>query len=254
MPLLIAWLALGCGNSTTFSDVNSDVGEVEGTAAVSWSPAALAFEGMSLGITYSDEVFLESTGEGPLRVYAARVIEDGDADVFSVNDEDTTATVNPGQSHGIMILASIDEAVTATGTLEIETNDPEQLTFSIPVSASPPATGGLAVSPSELVFEDLVPGILYSEVVTLESVGEGALEVYSVDVVGDPSNAFDDDYGDATSEVPPGDQLEVLVMVQLEGDAPASASLEIHSNDPDQLVVTVPLSAAPAEAGDTAGP
>ena len=116
--------------------MNNDIDEVEGNAAVTWSPAELIFTDMNPGITYSQPVTMESVGEVDLRTYAARVVDDLDA-AFEVYEEDTSATTAPGQIHEVLILASIEGDQPAFGSLEIETNDPDQLTFSLPVSAYP---------------------------------------------------------------------------------------------------------------------
>lgn len=125
---------VGCEGDTGFTKGNQDVETQTGDPALSFSPAEMVFEDLSVGATYSQTLTFEATGDGDLIIY--RLAPSADKySAFSVYGAEDTVTLAPGQSKDFTVTAILPDAVAAYAELSVQTNVSDLLQFTIPVSA-----------------------------------------------------------------------------------------------------------------------
>ncbi|GEM_PF-7127397 len=137
--MLIA-LMLACDpGETTFSNINSDVDEASGVAALTLSADELVFTDLQPDLAYSITLTLGSAGESNLLIYDVLIVEDDQAVFYlsAANSEDPSDELAPGTDADYVFTANLPEGVdSATARVRIKTNDPDWLDFYLPMSAS----------------------------------------------------------------------------------------------------------------------
>ncbi len=140
---IVAALALtGCPSNTTFTNTDADVTEVDGAAAVIWSPSEFAWTDLSVGITYSLFLTVESVGDIELQIYQAQVINNPSG-AFYVPDFDDGASikVEAGNTRELTVTVTLTEDAAAEAEIWLQTNDGDNLNVYIPLSAAPAGSG-----------------------------------------------------------------------------------------------------------------
>jgi hypothetical protein len=125
--VLLASLALGCRSSALDGDPAGDAGTngrdlPRSAAEVAWSDDVLDFGGVALGSSETRTLTLDNADGAATAEVAAQV----DGDNFSVDLD--TALVNPGEAVALTVTFTPTEPDAASGTLKLETNDPERPT------------------------------------------------------------------------------------------------------------------------------
>lgn len=153
--MLLLTFLLACGGETGFSVVQTGVGTLEGDARMVLTPATeVVWTDMRLDLTVAAEILVESTGEIPLTLYEARIINSGGG-VFYLPDiwlEDTV--VEPGESDTMLLTATLHLAEPAFGQLRVKCNDADAVEYLLDLAAYPEGwtgttgtTGGTTATP-----------------------------------------------------------------------------------------------------------
>lgn len=134
MLLILSILACS-GNTTGFSSNPDQADGPSGDAAVVISPLEMVWTDLEVGYSYSQNITLESTGTGDLIVYDIRIVADA-VDAFFI-DEIEDLVMPPGDVKSFPVVADLDVAKPASGTLRVKTNDVNAIEVLIPLSAYP---------------------------------------------------------------------------------------------------------------------
>lgn len=128
-------LALGCSAETNLSNTGQDVAEVEGAGVLTYSPEVLVWNDLTVGTTSGQTLTINSTGELNLNVYQARLIDSANGQFYMEETEDKV--IGPGQSLDIAIVVTLAKDKDIEGILQVETNDLDHITFTVPLQAHP---------------------------------------------------------------------------------------------------------------------
>lgn len=112
----------------------------------------------------------------------------------------------------------------------------------------------MTVDPLELFITDCAIDSARSGSVNVASAGDGDLEIYKIELLGDESIFYFIPQSDLTFS--PGVSDSYAISASIDSDAPAEAELRITSNDPNMRDVRVPIHAwpvgyVPPDTGDT---
>lgn len=133
--MLTVILALGCAAETNLSNTGQDVNEVEGAGILTYSPEIMIWEDLEVGLTSGQTLTINSVGELNLVVKQARLIDSANGQFYMEETEDKT--IGPGNSLDIAVVATLNKDKSITGTLRVETNDLDHISFDIPLEAHP---------------------------------------------------------------------------------------------------------------------
>lgn len=183
---------------------------------------------------------LQVTNRGDETVAVADVgIRDDRAGAFST-DAPSRLSLAPGQQESVSIAFEPVEPGNASARLGFLRGDRAGSIDLLGAGTVP--SPELSLSPRTLAFADAPVGQTTTKSVTFENAGEGPLEVTGVEVTGDDAFSV---RGETQVRIAPGERHEVQVAYAREGPTPASATVEIRSNDPEAPIRTVYASSAP---------
>ena len=160
MSTTILLSLLACKGETQFSQTTPDVPEVDGVGMLELSATELVWTELVPGTASGQILEISSVGEQNLVVYQARLTSSANGQFYMEMLEDKT--VGPGVTLEIPIVANLNRDKEIEGTLEVQTNAEEYLTFDIPLFAypegyEPPDTGGEDTGPKDTGGEDTGP-------------------------------------------------------------------------------------------------
>jgi hypothetical protein len=217
--------------------------EVQGLSpALTVAPNSALFEGVPLQGEGEALVTLGNAGGGTLQLESFST-----ASPFSVEGE--VRDLEPGASLGVTVRFHALEDGTHEGALRIESNDPDQPTLDLPLTALVLAPD-ILVEPARLVFAG--DGSAQEQRVYLSNEGEGPLVIDSASLSGDGGGAFTLGQAVEESRVEAGDIVQLDVSCMVEGMA--TGTLRILSNDPDSPDVEVWLGAEDPDNGHPGAP
>ena len=137
-PILLAPLLLACSAETGFSSQSRDAVASSGDAVALVEPASLSFDEAQVDVLYAQELSVSSLGADTLLIYSLQIIDDYTESFEIGNGEgDETVSVEPEDSYSFLVHLTLAEAKTATASLILQTNDPDQLTIEVPLTARP---------------------------------------------------------------------------------------------------------------------
>jgi hypothetical protein len=136
LSLLVLGLVSACGGDTGFSNTKTDPGSDVGTGRLEVEPSSLDFPDLQVGYALTKYMVLESVGDDKLVVYDLRIIA-GNGVFQTERLEDLT--IAEGDRYEVAVTATLAEALEADGTLRVESNDPDQINFDVPLHATPAA-------------------------------------------------------------------------------------------------------------------
>jgi hypothetical protein len=210
--------------------------------SVSVSPASLDFGNVTAGQTRDLTLTVSNTGQASLTVSAAS----SSNSLFTVASPAVPFLVAAGSQQAVTVRFTPTAAGSQSGTLTLSTNDPARATVAVSLAGTGTAAGGtpaprIAVSPASLAFGNVTVGQTASLTLTVSNGGNAAL---SVTAMGSSSARFAVTSPAAPVTVAAGASQPVVVAFSPLDAGPASANLEIASNDPDRRTLVVALSGA----------
>lgn len=132
---LVLLLPLGaCVTQDNGVSTTTTTNEDAGPGGITVTPEVLEFTNLDPAFAKSLEFTVSSDGENPLLLYTVRIVQSA-GDVFHMDEIDETITLQPGETKTWSVAAVMPEAGQAEGTLRIESNDPEDSKFYLPLCA-----------------------------------------------------------------------------------------------------------------------
>ena len=183
-------------------------------------------------------------GDCDLEVSDARI---ADADAPFGVDALEWPVIAPDETAELTVTFSPTEPGSFASTLEVDSNDPFEPTYSIDLVGELSA-GGLEVEPTAIDFGQVHVGCSAEEMATLSNVGAGPVTVDAIAL-----SAGSDELSAASDTVPttlePGAALDILVAYEPTDEYADEAYLTVSSDDPTnpELLVTITAEGAFSE-------
>ncbi len=149
---------------------------VTGAPDVAVSPLSLDFGSLYVGASASLTLTVSNAGTDPL------MVSDVVADNPDFTSSPTSLTLAPGESRGVTVTFAPQAPGTSSGTVAIESNDPDRPSVAVTVVGQGLDPPDIRVSPS-LVEESLFSGGRSTRALTLENLGGDDLS-FTVDAAG----------------------------------------------------------------------
>ncbi|MEC4686265.1 MAG: choice-of-anchor D domain-containing protein [Nitrospirota bacterium] len=206
---------------------------------ISVTPASLAFGNVVVGDTSAAQtVTIANTGTADLTVTNVAIIGDFTATGSNCPLDGILA---PGVSCTADVVFQPAGLGDLTGTLFIESDDPDSAVVNVALSGTGIATPepDISVSPTTVDFGSVIIGNTSAQTVTVTNAGSATLNVGALAVTGDYSTAND---LCSNSAVAVGDNCTVDVIFTPSAEGVNTGTLSIPSDDPDTAVVDVALS------------
>ncbi len=136
-------LLCACQPETSFQQTNNEGDNESGNAGIEWYPTELVIDDLQPSITGSTTLQINSVGDDNLHITEVRILDSGGG-VFYMSDDDFEEIVlAPTASKEFPVTATMDEwAAEVTGTIRVQTNAQDFLSFEIPCYARPSAEWG----------------------------------------------------------------------------------------------------------------
>jgi len=193
--------------------------------AIAVSPTSLAFNSIPATTTSSQAVVITNTGGSPLAISQATVTGAG---VFTVAAPVFPFTLNAGQSGPVTIQFAPQAAGTFSGSLALVSNASNTLA-AIPVSgtATTAPTALLSVSPTSLLFGNVLVGSTSTKTATLSNTGNSQVTVFSASTTGAGFTATGQTF---PFTITPGANRSVSVQFVPQASGAANGSVSFTSN------------------------
>jgi PGF-pre-PGF domain-containing protein len=210
----------------------------EAVSDIAVDPAAVEFGEVTVGGAATDSVAVSNEGDAPLDLTAVSVTG-SDAGAFAVTDSGD-GTVAPGETTTVEIEFAPESAGAKSAGLEIESNDPDAPSTTVPLSGTGDPVPDIANTPKALLFGTVTTADSETTRLLVTNFGDMPLEINSVNITGLDAGAFSIVDG-GSSTVAPGERTEIRVGFAPDSVGPKTAQLEIDSNDPNESTATVDL-------------
>lgn len=202
--------------------------------------AAIVESGSGRVLAMSDELLDDSRfGAEDNRHFANRTFA-WLAGRFWISVKPSAGIVPPGQN--TVVEAAFDARGLAggiyQGELVVESNDPSSPSSALPVTLGVTAAPDIAISHSSMDFGIVFTAVSYTESMAVYNGGRETLVVSDVDVTG---GVYSVDTTEFT--LAPDEGLQIAVTVLPVSDGALTGSLSITSNDPDNSLIVIPLTA-----------
>lgn len=212
-------------------------------AAVRLTPSVLDFGKMGIGDTGTQQLLVENLGNDPLIVESA--IGSSSAPLTIDPTRELPYTLPAGQSLGLSVELTANAAGSITGAVVVRTTDPVVPEARVNVVAE--GEGPLfSVFPEAVAFGVLRDAVVHRRPIILLNSGSTLVRIQSITIGGDP--AFD--LG-ALPGLPvtlaAGESLEVEVQFLPTEIREYSGTVTIETDDPQNAVVTVPVTGGLAD-------
>ncbi len=133
--MIALWLLACAGNDTNFNGKVEEPELVSGTAVAVVDPLEVVIADIDPAYSKGGQVTVTSTGDAPLQIYGAQMVENPDG-VFFFQPVGELVLATGGQVSWTVV-ATLPGPVAYDGLLRIRTNDPAQTNLTIPVHARP---------------------------------------------------------------------------------------------------------------------
>ena len=225
-PAVSAIAVVSSGPSTPTPDINA-------------TPLALDYGDVEINTTADLDVTVSNVGTADLTVSGLATTNG----VFTVEGPATPVIVTPGNSVLVTVRFSPTAAGVQNGDLQITSDDPDEgiVTVSLTGNGSqpPPNDPDISVNPTSLSYGQVTVGNTVDQVVTVSNDG---LQTLSVTDLTTTNGTFTVVSPAVPFDVAPSALQDVTVRFSPTAEQVENGDLQITSNDPDEGLVTVPLS------------
>lgn len=205
------------------------------------APEAMALGSVELGTTMTRDVTIRSTGSGSLQVASASLLAGGSG--FSVDGSPVVPfSVLPGATATLRVLFAPNAVGPSSSTLRIASNDASRSSVDIPLSGEGFVVSDLEVNSAALDLGTVDLGTTAARTLAISSVRSGDVTVTGISLASGTG-------GFEILEAPPtpfviraGLSSDVQITFAPSVIGPASDALSILSDDPDEGLLTIPLS------------
>lgn len=207
-------------------------------------PDSINFQDVILGQTVTIEIRIVNTGSSDL-IISDISISSGTSSTFSVAADHSGYIVKPGDTINLNVVYSPQEAGIDTGTITISSNDPDQPSLNIPLSGNglPAPVAEIEVNPMDINFDTVYIGQTESRQATIRNTGTDILIVSEIVFSATSDPDFSIASGFSGTSIPAGDSMQIEVLCAPKDSGMMAASLIIKSNDENDSVLTVNISA-----------
>ncbi len=202
-------------------------------------PESVSLGEVPVGGSAGTTVTVFNGGNAPLIVSSASL---NTASAFKLSAPSLPISIEPSQSLGFYVYyepTSLEP--TATGTLDITTNDPDTPLKSIPLTAiaveAPPQVPDIRVTPTKLGVGGVTIGSSRTVAAQIANVGTGTLIVDAISLRDVPGWSYEPI--PLPLPLAPGATYPVFITFAPTGPGTSTTQLTVHSNDPDEATVTV---------------
>ncbi len=226
--------------SVTIPLVGTGVAEPEPDIEV--EPLARDFGSVTIGASLALDVTVRNVGSADLAVSGFELANGSSGFQLSSSGG---RTLSPGEGHDISVVFSPLSVATASDTLRVRSDDPDEPVINVALSGSgiDALIARVVVAPERLDFGDVIVGTFVTERVVVRSVGTAPLEIASL--VLDSNSSLDFVLSDVVSEesVRLDPEEEIVVDVTYTPSAPGSDSgaIKLTTNDAAASSLTVSL-------------
>ena len=210
------------------------------TASVTALPVpsiALIQESVSLGETevgnrITKTFTIDNSGTGPLTVTDIR------SDIAGITFSETQFTVPAGQSHDITVTFDPQSEGAITGTIDIQSDDPENATISLTLTGSVTAipVPAIALIGESLSLGEIEVGNRITETFTIDNSGTGPLTV--TDIRSDIAGIT---FSETQFTVPAGQSHDITVTFDPQSEGAITGTIDIQSDDPENATISLTL-------------
>ena len=210
---------------------------------VSVTPASVSVGTVGSESVRTKTVTIRNTGGAPLDL--DRVSLNGSS-AISIVSGTGSGTLVPGQTREVTVQFAPTTGGGASATLSVATDDPDQKTTTVSISGVGQVPD-VSLDTASAQFGTVGIGSSSPTAVTVTNDGNETLVITNASLGGTDAGAFTVVTGDGI-RVPPGESRTVSVAFAPETTGPASATLSLETNDPDEKTRTVSLSGTGADA------
>jgi len=214
--------------------------------AISWSPSSLDWGMVYSGAVIAQSVTITSIGTGDLEVSA--ILTDGTTSPdFEITMNPAPVTLPPSMSELIEVTYAPTDLGVDTGNLLIESNDPDVPVVTIPLDGELIPAPDIDLVPTTLSYGQVSIGNSVNMDAEIWSLGMDDLELDTLTYSGSTEFAMVTDPSGMV--LAPGEFTTLTVSYTPDNYTADTGQIEIPSNDPDEPVVYLNLT-APAPAPD----
>ncbi len=214
---------------------------------ISVTPPRIDFGSIPTGESVTADITVENVGTAPLVIQPPAFLRDSAPEITFVDPPTEEFTVEPGGST-LLTASYTADASTATATAILVNNDLSNPQVTIPMLGRPERPD-IAVSPESINYGNVGQGAVSTRTLTIFNNGTQDLIVNTLAIDGtgefyvEPDGNFlpTTDSGDGT--IPPQGSVDVRVTYAPMNLGQDFATLNITSNDPDEGVLGVALTA-----------
>ncbi|MCK6619796.1 MAG: choice-of-anchor D domain-containing protein, partial [Calditrichia bacterium] len=224
-----------------------------GIPDIAVSPTSHNYGDVLVGSSASQTFVVSNEGTADL-VVSASTLTGANPGEFSITAGGAPFTLAPGATQDVVVSFNPASAGVKSATLSIESNDPDENPFDVPLSGNGIGIPDIAVSPTSHDYGDVLVGSSASQTFVVSNEGTADLVVSATTLTGTNPGEFSITAGGAPFTLSPGATQDVVVSFNPTSTGAKSATLSIESNDPDENPFDVPLSGngAPVPAPDIA--
>ncbi len=212
------------------------------------TPPAHDYGLVTVGVTTSQSFTVENVGGADLTVTSTVI--DGDPD-FQIVAGGGGFVLTPGSIELIEIEFTPASPGAKSADLELASDDPDTPLLAVPLTGegTPAPQPDIAVTPPSHDYGTVAVGASAAQLFTVENLGDGTLNVTASLVEGPDSDQFGITGGDGAFSLPPGGAHLIEITFFPTSVGAKVAELQIHNDDPDTQVFTVPLAGEGTEPG-----
>ena len=206
---------------------------------ISVSPTSYDFGTVGVGNYSFGGVYVKNDGAAPLN-WTGATLTGPDAAAFYTGTT-TDGTIQPGGQQYVSVNLHTSQPGAKNATLELYSNDTDEGTLSVPISATVVAPEpNASFSPPTYDFGDVGIGDTETYNVTVTNDGDGTLTFDGVELSG--NSAFEVTAGNGTTALDSGESHEFTVSFTPSIEDALGANLDVLTDDPDTPKVDVYVS------------
>ena len=198
---------------------------------------ALIQESVSLGETevgnrITKTFTIDNSGTGPLTVTDIR------SDIAGITFSETQFTVPAGQSRVITVTFNPQSEGAITGTIDIQSDDPQNATTSLTLTGSVTAipVPAIALIRESVSLGEIEVGNRITETITIDNSGTGPLTV--TDIRSDIAGIT---FSETQFTVPAGQLHDITVTFDPQSEGAITGTIDIQSDDPENATISLTL-------------
>ncbi len=233
------------GTVTLTNDPNDVLNLVIQRPDINVSPASHNYGSILVGSSSNYTFTVSNTGGADLSVTSTPLSGDGS---FSIISGGGSFMLSPGSDRDITVQFVPASGGAKSGTLTINSNDPDESGVNVALSGTGDAQPEIDVSPSSKNYGDVLVGGSSSQTFVVSNDGSADLSATSTSIIGDGD--FTITSGGGSFTLSPGATRDVIVQFSPGSTGSKSATLRISNNDSDESTKDISLSGNGATSPD----